>query len=72
MNDPQKEAFLKEIKDEYHGSEGQQRRQQTDIDNGKGVQAGKTKVVSRMPATRRHHADVSSPELLRSLGSKLL
>ena len=72
MDSPQKDKFLAELKAEDHGSEDQLRRQNNDIRNGKKVQAGKTKVVSRMPATRRHHADVSSPELFWPLGSKLL
>ena len=73
MNEPQKDKFLKELKDEYHGSDDQVRRQNQDKTEGKNVQKGKkTKVGSRNPATRRNPADVSSPELFRPLGSNLL
>ena len=41
MDDPQKEAFLQEVKDEYHSSEDQRRRQQEDKHKGKNVQKGK-------------------------------
>ena len=37
MNDPQKDAFLKELKDEYHSSEDQKRRQEQDQHNKKSV-----------------------------------
>ena len=37
MNDPQKDAFLKEMKDEYRSSEDQKRRQEKDQHNKKSV-----------------------------------
>ena len=43
MNDPQKYKFLKELKEEYHGSDDQVRRQNQDRMDGKNVQKGKNK-----------------------------
>ena len=47
MNQSQKEAFLAEVKAEYHGSAEQLRRQQLDIDLCKSVMAGKKQRWSR-------------------------
>ena len=47
MNEPQKDAFLKEVKDEYHGSPDQKRRQAADKAENKSVQAGKRQRWSR-------------------------
>ena len=47
MDDPQKDAFLKEAKDEYHSSEDQKRRQEQDKHNKKNVPSGKKQRWSR-------------------------
>ena len=47
MNDAQKNAFLKELKDEYHSSEDQLRRQEHDKDNKKRAQSGMKQRWSR-------------------------
>ena len=47
MDEPQKDAFLAELKDEYHNSEDQLRRQKNDRQNGKRVQTGKKQRWSR-------------------------
>jgi hypothetical protein len=47
MNDDQKDAFLKEVKEEYHGSPGQLRRQQADRWYKKPVGPGKKQRWSR-------------------------
>ena len=47
MDDPQKDAFLKEVKDEYHSSEDQKRRQEQDKHNKKNVGRGKKQRWSR-------------------------
>ena len=49
MDDPQKDAFLAELKAEYHGSEDQLRRQERDRENGgpKKVRTGKKNRWSR-------------------------
>lgn len=47
MNEDQKVAFLAELKQEYHGSADQKRRQESDKTAGKSVQAGKKQRWSR-------------------------
>ena len=47
MDDPQKDAFLKEVKDEYHGSQDQKRRQAKDKHEKKSVPNGKKQRWSR-------------------------
>ena len=46
MNEPQKDAFLKEVKDEFHGSPDQKRRHASD-------KAGKHNVHARMKKHQR-------------------
>ena len=47
MNNTQKDAFLAEVKAEYHGSEDQKRRQQADAAAGKKPHPGKKQRWSR-------------------------
>ena len=47
MNNSQKDAFLAEVKAEYHASENQKRRQQADAAAGKSLQTGKKQRWSR-------------------------